>query len=119
MPSNPYNNPTVSQPSVFRPTVVVEGNRETSQTLHGWLQLLQLPNTPLDTFNTCLQWLFVSQVATQVALVAPLWLQISLMMPWLFLAFMMSYLVNKVPQIIPDVLVITVSVVLGVCLVIL
>ncbi len=110
---NPQDNPIVSQPTLFRPSVNIQGNREITPSTLKWIRLLSVPTSPLDAFNVSLQWLFGAMVSVQLTLIFPLALQITIGAFWVLLGSLITIAVNKESHLVKDVALIVASVIIG------
>lgn len=111
---NPNDNPVVSQPSVFRPTVTVVGNREIIPSTTQWVRLFALPTNPIDAMATSLGWLWAAYGTTLLTFVSPLAVQVGLVFIWVFLVGSLALLVVKEPTRYPDAVWVSLSILLGV-----
>lgn len=113
---NPLDNPVVAQPSVFRPTVTVVGNREILPSTTQWVRLFALPTNPIDAMATSLGWLWAAYGTTLLTLISPLAVQVALGFIWLFLLGSLGLLVTKDTTRYPDAVWVSLSVLIGVAL---
>jgi hypothetical protein len=113
---NPNESPVVAQPSLFKPSVTITGNREILPSSTQWLKLFLLPTHPLDALMVSLQWLWSSYSSLSIALITPVAAQVVIGIVWLFLLGCLFIVSLKEPRVKLDLIWVLISISLGICL---
>ena len=113
---NPNESPVVAQPSLFKPSVTITGNREILPSNTQWLRLFLLPTNPLNAMMVSLQWLWSSYGSLSLALATPIAVQVIIGTVWLFLLSCLFVLSLKEPKAKIDLIWVLTSITLGVLL---